>query len=147
MTDIFRSEILAVVMQQILDEPVLPTLFMRTVSSRHFHARKAFILTRVQGDPSRQDVQVAQWFRLDDITLPTDHQKDLDDASALGGLYSLCGYCRAPELSGATTTPKGATARTGGQTAAPAGSTARICPEKRRQSCTRRYVLGDHWRG
>jgi len=31
MTDIFRSEILAVVMQQILDEPVLPTLFMRTV--------------------------------------------------------------------------------------------------------------------
>ena len=34
MTDIFRSEILAVVMQQILDEPVLPTLFMRTVSSR-----------------------------------------------------------------------------------------------------------------
>jgi hypothetical protein len=35
MTDIFRSEILAVVMQQILDEPVLPTLFMRTVSSRH----------------------------------------------------------------------------------------------------------------
>jgi Symplekin tight junction protein C terminal len=33
MTDVFRSEILAVVMQQILDEPVLPTLFMRTVSS------------------------------------------------------------------------------------------------------------------
>ena len=32
MTDVFRSEILAVVMQQILDEPVLPTLFMRTVS-------------------------------------------------------------------------------------------------------------------
>jgi len=31
MTDVFRSEILAVVMQQILDEPVLPTLFMRTV--------------------------------------------------------------------------------------------------------------------
>jgi symplekin len=34
MTDVFRSEILAVVMQQILDEPVLPTLFMRTVSFR-----------------------------------------------------------------------------------------------------------------
>jgi symplekin len=34
MTDVFRSEILAVVMQQILDQPVLPTLFMRTVSSR-----------------------------------------------------------------------------------------------------------------
>lgn len=33
MADIYRSEILAVVMQQIVDEPVLPTLFLRTVSS------------------------------------------------------------------------------------------------------------------
>jgi len=32
MADIYRSEILAVVMQQIMDEPVLPTLFLRTVS-------------------------------------------------------------------------------------------------------------------
>lgn len=32
MTDVFRSEILAVVMQQIVDEPVLPVLFLRTVS-------------------------------------------------------------------------------------------------------------------
>lgn len=31
MTDIFRSEILAVVMNQLVDEPVLPTLFLRTV--------------------------------------------------------------------------------------------------------------------
>ncbi|KAG7093905.1 hypothetical protein E1B28_007543 [Marasmius oreades] len=31
MTDIFRSEILAVVMQQIVDEPTLPVLFLRTV--------------------------------------------------------------------------------------------------------------------
>ena len=31
MTDVFRSEILAVVMQQIMDEPVLPVLFLRTV--------------------------------------------------------------------------------------------------------------------
>lgn len=32
MTDVFRSEILAVVMQQIMDAPVLPVLFLRTVS-------------------------------------------------------------------------------------------------------------------
>lgn len=32
MTDVFRPEILAVVMQQIMDEPVLPVLFLRTVS-------------------------------------------------------------------------------------------------------------------
>ncbi|KZT34250.1 hypothetical protein SISSUDRAFT_1065486 [Sistotremastrum suecicum HHB10207 ss-3] len=31
MTEVFRSEILAVVMQQIVDEPVLPVLFLRTV--------------------------------------------------------------------------------------------------------------------
>ncbi len=31
MTDIFRSEILAVVMNQLVDEPNLPTLFLRTV--------------------------------------------------------------------------------------------------------------------
>ncbi|KAF8909398.1 Symplekin tight junction protein C terminal-domain-containing protein [Gymnopilus junonius] len=31
MTDVFRSEILAVVMQQIMDRPVLPVLFLRTV--------------------------------------------------------------------------------------------------------------------
>lgn len=34
MTDVFRSEILAVVMQQIVDEPVLPVLFLRTVSTQ-----------------------------------------------------------------------------------------------------------------
>ncbi|KAI0954916.1 hypothetical protein AcW1_006666 [Taiwanofungus camphoratus] len=31
MTDVFRSEILAVVMNQLVDDPVLPTLFLRTV--------------------------------------------------------------------------------------------------------------------
>lgn len=36
MTDVFRSEILAVVMQQIVDEPVLPVLFLRTVSKSRY---------------------------------------------------------------------------------------------------------------
>lgn len=40
MTDVYRSEILAVVMQQIVDEPVLPLLFMRTVSTRIFRVGK-----------------------------------------------------------------------------------------------------------
>lgn len=31
MTDIFRSEVLGAVMQQLVDEAVLPTLFLRTV--------------------------------------------------------------------------------------------------------------------
>ena len=32
MTDIFRSEVLGAVMQQLIDESNLPTLFLRTVS-------------------------------------------------------------------------------------------------------------------
>jgi symplekin len=32
MTDIFRSEVLGAVMQQLVDEALLPTLFLRTVS-------------------------------------------------------------------------------------------------------------------
>lgn len=36
MTDVFRSEVLAAVMQQIVDELTLPTLFMRTVSCSAF---------------------------------------------------------------------------------------------------------------
>ena len=35
MTDIYRSEILGVVMNQLVDVPNLPTLFMRTVRSSH----------------------------------------------------------------------------------------------------------------
>lgn len=33
MSDVFRSETLGAVMQQIVDQQVLPVLFMRTVSS------------------------------------------------------------------------------------------------------------------
>ena len=33
MADVFKSEIFGVVMQQIVDEPVLPVLFLRTVST------------------------------------------------------------------------------------------------------------------
>ena len=62
MTDVFRSEILAVVMQQILDEPVLPTLFMRTVSSvlfLHPSSCTKSLIHILEGDSSRQDIQLA----------------------------------------------------------------------------------------
>ncbi|KIJ55664.1 hypothetical protein M422DRAFT_63678 [Sphaerobolus stellatus SS14] len=47
MTDIFRSEILAVVMQQIMDEPVIPLLFMRTVilSVQNYKSLVGFVST------------------------------------------------------------------------------------------------------
>jgi symplekin len=43
MTDIFRWDVLAVVMQQIVDEPTLPVLFMRTV--RFFFLVSSFTVT------------------------------------------------------------------------------------------------------
>ena len=39
MTDVFRSEILAAVMQQIVDQPTSPVLFMRTVRGFYDHVR------------------------------------------------------------------------------------------------------------
>jgi len=116
MTDIFRSEILAVVMQQILDEPVLPTLFMRTVSSKlNLYPRSEIVHASTQGHSSRQDIQVAYRFRIDDVTLAIDHEKDLDDSAALGGLHSLCGVGLARELSGVIATPERTAAGTSGQ--------------------------------
>lgn len=47
MADIYRSEILAVVMQQIVDEPVLPTLFLRTVSCMETRSRGIVIYETV----------------------------------------------------------------------------------------------------
>jgi len=76
MADIYRSEILAVVMQQIVDEPVLPTLFLRTVSldvktgsSDHPAHEDAHSL----GDSSRKDVQVAGGIRFDHPPLAVDY--------------------------------------------------------------------------
>lgn len=42
MTDIFRSDILAVVMNQLVDEPVLPTLFLRTVGTHCLFDRSSY---------------------------------------------------------------------------------------------------------
>jgi hypothetical protein len=57
MTDVFRSEILAVVMQQIVDEPVLPVLFLRTVGA-FSHSRLLLFMWRYGkiGHPGRHDV-------------------------------------------------------------------------------------------
>jgi hypothetical protein len=100
MADIYRSEILAVVMQQIVDEPVLPTLFLRTVSldakagpvgsSRSRGCPVALSL----GDSSGKDVQVVGGVCFDHPSLAVDYQEDLDERTAMGRVYSVCkGYC------------------------------------------------------
>jgi hypothetical protein len=130
MTDVFRSEILAVVMQQILDELVLPTLFMRTVSPEWFSVSPVDIHTCIQGDSSSQDIQVTYRFCLSNIALTTNHEKDLDNTAALGGFHSLCGDRRALEFPSAVTTPERTTTGTSGQAATPARTTSRVCTEK-----------------
>lgn len=100
MTDVFRSEILAVVMQQILDEPVLPTLFMRTVSRSFARLLRVTTLTHAtQGDPSCQNVQIADRLRFHDATITVGHKKDMDNPLALGGFHPMCPDRRPCKLS------------------------------------------------
>lgn len=97
MADIYRSEILAVVMQQIVDEPVLPTLFLRTVSSDAKAGPVGSPRSRgcsSLGDSSRKDVQVAGGIRFDHPSLAVDYQEDLDERTAVGRVHRMCkGYC------------------------------------------------------
>lgn len=60
MTDVFRSEILAVVMQQIVDEPVLPVLFLRTVSAFYYSCLQLFMVIR-QNRSSRPSRRIEHW--------------------------------------------------------------------------------------
>ena len=75
MTDVFRSEILAVVMQQIVDEPVLPVLFLRTVLPLR---RLGVVNTDVSdlflvGHPGCNDIQVIGWIRIYDSPFQVDN--------------------------------------------------------------------------
>ena len=77
MTDVFRSEILAVVMQQIMDEPVLPVLFLRTVSS---DLSQNFLVSFIDyaGYTGCNDIQIISRLRLHNPPLSTNNEKDLD---------------------------------------------------------------------
>ena len=73
MTDVYRSEILAVVMQQIMDEPILPVLFLRTVS---YSAHLPLIwfndhLFLHSGHTSCDDLQITRGLCLDNSAITT----------------------------------------------------------------------------
>lgn len=87
MPDAFRPEVLAAFMQQVVDETVLPVLFLRTVSPPFVSRR--FGADVLAGHPSCHDVQVAAAIRLDDAPLSPNRKKGLDDGTALGGLHPL----------------------------------------------------------
>ena len=93
MADIYRSEILAVVMQQIVDEPVLPTLFLRTVSWIGAPVRSDHRSPgnhHLSGDTSSEDVQVTSRVRFDHSPLTVDYQEDLDEWTPMGRVHRLC---------------------------------------------------------
>lgn len=84
MSDAFRPEVLAAFMQRVVDDQVLPVLFLRTV--RPFCRRIS--LTRV-GDPSGVDVQVAAAVCVDHAALPAHHEASLEDSVSLGGIHPM----------------------------------------------------------
>jgi len=88
MTDVYRSEVLAVVMQQIVDEPVLPVLFLRTVST-HNQLFMSYLMSIPTGHAGSCHLQITHSIRLLNLAFPTDHQEGLDKSPTLGGLYSL----------------------------------------------------------
>ncbi len=118
MTDIYRSEILGVVMNQLVDVPNLPTLFMRTVrpppivpsdESRFYRAADPSLLTT--GHPGRDHIPLVARLRVDDAPLAPDHEEDLDEPAAVGGLHPVRQAHRAAELRRAPAAAQGAAAR------------------------------------
>lgn len=109
MTDIFPSEVFAVVMQRIIDSTSLPLLFMRTVS--HSTESRVIMLSvrRKTGFASGYNIQVVGRLRVDHLTFPFDHKEGLDKSAALGGVHEMCeDYCSC-QLFRSYATPKGAT--------------------------------------
>lgn len=91
-------------MQQLLDSAVLPTLFLRTVSSFDDSLRRVWCayLRRLSccsiGDPSRDDVQEPGRLRIYHTPLAPDYQKDLDEPTALGRIHPMRQSDRPSEL-------------------------------------------------
>jgi hypothetical protein len=74
MTDVYRSEILAVVMQQIVDEPVLPVLFLRTVCGLpNITLSQNLTNSCTSGYSSGHNVQISCGLRFDDFAVTTHH--------------------------------------------------------------------------
>ena len=132
MTDVYRSEVLAVVMQQIVDEPVLPVLFLRTVST-HAQLFMSYLMSIPTGHAGGCHLQVTHSIRLLNFTFSTDHQEGLDKSPALGGLHSLRKANRAFVFRRTPPATEGATERLGRETACYERETEGVCIEEGRK--------------
>jgi hypothetical protein len=90
MSDGFRPEVLAAFMQQVVDAPKIPNLFMRTVSLQTLLSKEelqSHTDRSTTGYPSRHDVQVAAAVRVDDPFVAPHRQEDLGGRPSLGRLH------------------------------------------------------------
>lgn len=127
MADGFRPEVLAAFMQQVVDEPVIPNLFLRTVrSSRSLFLQALMFDSSSAGHPSCHDLQVAAALRLNDAPLAPHRQKGLERRPALGGLHPPRQGHRAQLVCGAPPASEGAACRACAEAADDACAAARI---------------------
>lgn len=95
MPDAFRPEVLVSFMQFIVDEPIVPVLFMRTVRSRtsgSIHASNGAdgpFRPPALGLASRFDLQAIVHVRGHDVTFAVDCEKSLDDRTLVGRVHPL----------------------------------------------------------
>lgn len=132
MTDVFRSEILAVVMQQIMDEPVLPVLFLRTVGvvcSMFYPLHSLFIV----GHSSRHNLQIPCRFRIHNAALPPDNEKNLDKSTTMGRLYPLCESHRTSLVWCSPSATQRSATRAGGQATELESGFEGLCDEEGRE--------------
>lgn len=114
MTDVFRVEIFAVVMQQIVDEPVLPVLFLRTVSQKTKVKSINLIQTTMIGNTGSYYLQIASRLCLDDPPFTPYYEENLDEFASVGGFHPLCQSDCSCKLQRASTIAEGPTPRTSG---------------------------------
>lgn len=129
MTDVFRSEILGVVMQQIVDERDIPILFMRAVSL--VVSQRLLWLKVVPGHPSCPDVHLSCRIRRNNPPLASHYQENMDESCTVDGFHSLRkGHC-ACEFCCPLATPKRAIKRPCGEPAKFESGVKRVFVEER----------------
>jgi hypothetical protein len=137
MTDVFRSEILAVVMQQIMDEPVLPVLFLRTVSSPLLFDADPSLSYGDTGYPGGDNIQVPCWLCINHSSLATDHEEDMDKSATVGRVYPMRKGYRSSQFWSTSAVTQGPTPRTRRQTAKSEVGSSGLCDQEghKQDSC------------
>lgn len=87
----------------------VPLAIVLSDESRFFSAVDGFLLTT--GHSGRDYIPLVTRLRVYDAPLAPDHEEDLDEPAAVGGLHPVRQADRAPELRRATSAAQGAATR------------------------------------